>query len=344
MRKIVLFWATIALTTAALAASAILLVDYLRHAPVFCDIDGGCQRVKASPFAHPFGIPMPAFGIVGLLGLGLSALVPGSRARFVQAAFAIGAAALAIQLLFVQRSIGSFCPFCVVVDTSAILLGIVSIIRLVARWDPPPGRLRPGLAASAMLLGIGAPIAIGAALKPKPPIAGLPPAIAGEIRLSGSKVTVVDFVDFECPFCRMTHAELAPLLDERRSVVRVVRKLVPLRIHAHALDAAKAGCCSEKMGKGDELADALFRAPPEELTAEGCEKLAAGLGLDTELFRACVNDPATQARIDADRETFHAVQGHGLPTIWIDGTRLDGAQDREQLAATLDAAIRARSL
>jgi predicted DsbA family dithiol-disulfide isomerase len=88
------------------------------------------------------------------------------------------------------------------------------------------------------------------------------------------------------------------------------------------------------------MADALFKTSPEELTPEGCERIAKEVGLDLDRFRACVRDPATQARIDQDKETFHAVKGHGLPTIWIDSTKLEGAQERETLETTLNAAIR----
>src|SRR6185295_5203511 len=99
----------------------------------------------------------------------------------------------------------------------------------------------------------------------------VPPVIALEMKGTGrGKVTVVDFVDFECPFCRLTHAELAPAIEARRAKIRVARKHVPLRMHRHALDAAKAGCCGETLGKGDAMADALFSAPTEALTPEGC--------------------------------------------------------------------------
>jgi protein-disulfide isomerase len=170
---------------------------------------------------------------------------------------------------------------------------------------------------------------------------GVPPVIAEEMRATPrGQITLVDFVDFECPYCRATHAELAPLLAQRKDKVRVARKHVPLRMHPHAMDAARAGCCAELLGKGDEVADALFKADPSDLTPEGCERIAQQAGLDVGRFRACTQDPATDARIKRDGETFRAAKGHGLPTIFIDGTRLDGAQDRETLQATLDAAIR----
>jgi protein-disulfide isomerase/uncharacterized membrane protein len=349
MREKFHFWATNLVLAVALGASAILLVDYVRHAPVFCDVSGGCQAVKATIFARPFGIPLPAIGIAGLFGIGLTALIPGRGARIAQAAFAIPAGAFALLLLAVQAHMGTFCPFCVVVDTMTVAVAIASIVRLVTGWDPPSGRLIPGLAATAMIACVGAPIGVGWTLKPhpKPPpvaLGPIPQPIADEMKLAGAKVSVVDFVDFECPFCRMTHADLEPVLAQHKDKVRLVRKHVPLRIHAHAMDAARAGCCGESLGRGAELADALFHAPPEELTPEGCEKLAQEQGLDLEKFRACVRDPATQARIESDRATFRAVQGHGLPTIWVDGTKLEGAQDGQELAAALDAALHARQL
>ncbi|MBX3199166.1 MAG: hypothetical protein KF894_13630, partial [Labilithrix sp.] len=74
MRKNVWFWLTVVLVAAALVASAVLLVDYVRPAPVFCDAGGGCGKVKATVFARPLGVPLPAIGLVGMLGIGLAAL------------------------------------------------------------------------------------------------------------------------------------------------------------------------------------------------------------------------------------------------------------------------------
>ena len=152
---------------------------------------------------------------------------------------------------------------------------------------------------------------------------------------------MVDFVDFECPFCRMTHADFGPILEQNKGKVRVARKHVPLRMHAHAMDAARAACCGEKLGKADEIAEALFTAPVAELTPEGCENLAVKHGLDLARFKECVKDPEIDARIHADGEMFRAAHGHGLPTIYIDGAKLEGAQEREVLQSALDGAIRA---
>jgi predicted DsbA family dithiol-disulfide isomerase/uncharacterized membrane protein len=340
MRKNIWFWLTLLLVGAALVASAMLLVDYVRPSPVFCAAEGGCGRVRMTVFARPLGIPLPAIGLAGMLALGLSALTPGKYARIVQLSLAGIAALAALGLLGVQWMIGTLCPYCAVVDGSAIGLGILSTMRWRHVWDPPGGRVPIALSVAGLLVAIGIPLGVGFGQKIIPE--GIPAPIAAEIKRTGrGKVTVVDFVDFECPFCRMTHHEVKPLFEERKDKLRVARKQVPLRMHPHALDAAKAACCGEALGKGDEIADALFEAPPEELTREGCEKLAQTHGLDPAKFRACVDDPATKARIEKDVEAFHTAKGHGLPTIWVDGTKLEGAQDRETLASTLDSAIHA---
>jgi predicted DsbA family dithiol-disulfide isomerase len=122
----------------------------------------------------------------------------------------------------------------------------------------------------------------------------------------------------------------------------VVRKNVPLKQHPHALDAARAACCGEQMGKGEAMADALFSAPVDELTPEGCAKLAASLGLDENAFKRCTSDPATDARIHADQATFKAAQGHALPTLWIDEEKIEGMPQDDTLEKTLERAIARR--
>jgi uncharacterized membrane protein/predicted DsbA family dithiol-disulfide isomerase len=342
MRKTLPFWLVIVVCVAALVASSILLVDYMRPAPVFCDVDGGCGIVRRTVFAYPFGIPTPFFGIAGFLAIGLAQLLPGRRARIAQAMLAAFGAIVAAGLLAVQASMKTLCPYCAVADISALLLVGLSVARAVRGWDPPERLRTLSVGAGAVLLAIAAPILVGVNKKPIPLSTELPPVIADEMKKTPrNKITVVDFVDLECPFCRMTHVQLAPLLAERKDKVRVSRKHVPLRMHAHAMDAARAACCGEQLGKGDEMLEALFMAPAEELTPEGCEALAMKNGLDVTRFRDCLKDPTIDARIRADGETFRAAHGHALPTIYIDGKMLEGAQDREVLQYTLDSAIKA---
>lgn len=336
------FWVTLAVLLVALAASAVLLVDYVRHAPVFCDAGGGCGSVRKSALAHPLGIPLPAFGMAGLFAVALASLVPGRGARLLQAGLASLGAVVALGLIGWQLTNHTICPYCMTVDSSAVVLAILSTLRAVRGWDPPEGRLQPSLAALALLGAMGAPVGLGFVLTPKPVPEGVPDVITAELaKTPKGRVLVVDFIDFECPFCRMTHKAFAPLLHAHAGEVRVVRKNVPLRMHPHAMDAAKAACCAEQLGKGDPMADALASAPVEALTPKGCEDIAASQGIELDRFRACVAAPETEARIRADTETFRAARGHGLPTIWIGTQKLEGAQDEASLKEALESALRA---
>lgn len=339
-RKTVPFWIVIAVCAIALVASSLLLVDYVRPAPVFCAAEGGCGLVKKTAFAYPLGIPTPLIGIGGFLAIGLAQLLPGRRARIAQAMLGVFGGIVAAGLLIVQASMKTVCPYCFVTDVSALVLAGLSILRALRGWDPPAVRLQLAGGVGAMIVAVCVPVLVGMRMKAIP--TDVPPVIADEMRKTPrGKVTVVDFVDFECPFCRMTHTDFGPLLAERKDKVRVARKHVPLRMHPHAADAARAACCGERLGKGDEMAEALFAAPTNQLTPQGCEEIASQHGLDVARFKDCMKDPEIDARIRADGEAFRAAGGHGLPTIFIDGAKLEGAQDREVLKATLDSAIKA---
>ena len=155
----------------------------------------------------------------------------------------------------------------------------------------------------------------------------------------GGVATVVFFSDFQCPFCRRTHAALAPLVDARHDRVRVVVRHVPLPRHPDARGAARAAVCVERITKAlsDDYDRALFESP--DLSEAACEALAVERGVDRDRFQRCLSDPATDARIEQDLAMFEAVKGDGVPLLYIDRTRLEGAQSRSDLEAVLDDAI-----
>ena len=315
-----------------LVASSALLVDYLRPVPVFCAEGSGCDAIKHTPFAEPFGIPLPAVGLAGFLALGAVVLAPGRRARMAQVALAAGAALAGAMLLVVQYLLVEFCPYCGVADGSA-LASLAAASWWLARGEGDPGpawQVRAGVVALAAAVAL--PIVGGLFL----PVI-VPAVIKAEMASTPhGQLTVVDFVDFECPFCRMTQAELEPVLQAHKDRLRLVRRQVPLRMHVHALDAARAACCAEKLGKGEAMASSLFEADAEALTPEGCQKLAEQLGVSIDPYKACVVDPATDASIEADRAEFKAAGGKALPTIWIGRRQLVGARSREEIAKVVD--------
>jgi uncharacterized membrane protein/predicted DsbA family dithiol-disulfide isomerase len=320
---------------AGLVASAILAVDYLRPTPVFCSEGGGCDAVRRTAYAAVLGVPTPLVGLAGFVAIGISQLVGSPRARVAAVVLASVAALIGVLLLIVQAVLGHFCPYCIVADTSAIATAPIAWWRLARPFDARPPAFAAYAGAGLLAAATIVPVALGWRLG-----ARAPGVIVAEMdRTPVGKVTVVDFVDFECPFCRMTHGELEPILEAHRDRLRVVRRQVPLRMHPHAHDAARAACCAERLGRGEAMANALFAAPVDELTREGCEKVAQAVGLALDPYRACVADPKTDESIEADRAAFKAAGGYALPTIWIDGEQLIGAQPRAALEKALGDAL-----
>jgi protein-disulfide isomerase len=166
----------------------------------------------------------------------------------------------------------------------------------------------------------------------------LHPSLREEIaRSPRGTATVVFFTDFQCPFCRRTHAALEEAIADKRDRVRVVLKHVPLRGHPDARTAARAAVCAGEQNV--DLAQPLFAA--SDLSASACEDLAVSRGVDRQRYRACVSAPATDARIDQDTELlFEGLDGDGVPVLFVGKTRLEGEQARNSLASAIDAALR----
>jgi predicted DsbA family dithiol-disulfide isomerase/uncharacterized membrane protein len=322
-----------------LLPSVILVVDYMRPTPVFCAEGGGCDALKHTAVAMPLGVPLPVFGVAGFLALTIATLLPGKRARVAQVGLASVAGLVGLALALMQLGFGRLCVYCSIADACGILSAVAAAVRL--RVAPAVAASRGARTAAYAMVACAALAAVAIPIVPALRVRSVPPVIRDELAQTPRGIaTVVDFVDFECPFCRMTHADLEPLLEEHRNRVRLVRRQVPLAIHSHAMDAARAACCGERLGRGDAMANALFTAPEDELTPEGCERIAQTVGLPVDAYRACVKDAATDALIAADKAEFRAAGGHALPTLWIGEQEIVGAQPEETLRKALDSALR----
>ena len=173
--------------------------------------------------------------------------------------------------------------------------------------------------------------------------ATVPPFVREEMaKAPRGTATIVFFTDFECPFCRRTHAALAPILAARKEHVRLVLRHVPLARHPWARGAAHAAICVEALG-GDRAAgpyaDALFVA--DDLSPAGCQEIAARFGLDRDAMRACMSSAETDARVERDTAAFASTGGEGVPLLFIGAARFEGAQPPETLEAAVDDAIAA---
>jgi uncharacterized membrane protein/predicted DsbA family dithiol-disulfide isomerase len=319
-----------------LGASIASLIDTLGASPAFC-AESGCATVRESAWAHPLGVPMPVLGVaffVAAIALG-TASAPRTRR-----ALAIAGAAWAVLLIAVQAlAIGAWCKLCLVADLAAIGYAIAVIAGAAPLRFSAARLLALGPALAAAIAGLAlwthtAP--------PAPPPSNLPgfvqAAQAAQAAAVPGAATVVEVVDFECPFCRRLQRELAAAIERVSVPVQVVRKMLPLeRLHPHAMAAALAWCGADAQGKGEAMAEALYAAPPEELTTDGCEKLAGAVGCDLDRYRRDL--PAAQARVAAEMAEVRAAGVHSLPTLFIGDHRIEGAgTPTDELVALLERA------
>jgi protein-disulfide isomerase len=143
---------------------------------------------------------------------------------------------------------------------------------------------------------------------------------------SDAPVTLVEFADFECPFCRHIAPELDKLWTSRSTSIRFVFKFMPLAVHAHGEIAARAAVAAQAQGKFWEMHHALF-ADGSQLEQSDLESAARAVGLDVERFRVEMRSPATEARLKADRKLADDLGVKGTPTLFINGRQYDARLD-----------------
>lgn len=171
----------------------------------------------------------------------------------------------------------------------------------------------------------------------------LPEPIQRELaRSKPGEVTVVVFTDFQCPYCRRTHAKLEEVLAARedRGRVRLVLRHVPLRSHPEARPAALAAVCAERLlppAGAEAFVSALYRSL--DLSQASLERMLVEHGGAVESYRSCLAEPATAGRLDEDRASYRASEGEGVPLLYVGRQRLDGEPTTRSIATALDAAF-----
>jgi len=142
-------------------------------------------------------------------------------------------------------------------------------------------------------------------------------------------VTIVEFSDYQCPYCRKFHNEVLPQIQEEyisKGKVRYIFRDFPLSFHKQAVPAAIAANCAGEQGKYWEMNNFLFANPGKLSTSKIIPEVEA-LGLDKAKFEACVNDDSKKAEVDADSKAGRNYGVRGTPSLFIgktgDGTEMN---------------------
>ncbi|MBR0653312.1 DsbA family protein [Roseomonas terrae] len=141
-------------------------------------------------------------------------------------------------------------------------------------------------------------------------------------------VTIVEFFDVRCPYCKRLHAEMKPLLERDRSI-RVVMKDLPI-LGPQSVVASRALLAAQRQGKYGELYDALMGLrgePTDALIRSEAERV----GLDYGRLRGDMDDPAIQRRLDANIALARSLRIEGTPALIIGDTLVPGALPASQI-------------
>ncbi len=136
--------------------------------------------------------------------------------------------------------------------------------------------------------------------------------------LMGADVTIVEFSDFECPFCRQAHPILGRVAREHSDRVAFAFKHYPLSMHEYARAAARAAIAAQRQGKFWEMHDLLFENQ-HSLTPSDIEEYASRIGLDMARFRADMESDETEALIERNRDEGRELGVDGTPRIFVNG-------------------------
>jgi protein-disulfide isomerase len=143
---------------------------------------------------------------------------------------------------------------------------------------------------------------------------------------AAAPITIVEFSDFQCPYCARVNPTLKQIEEKYADKVRVVFRDFPLaQIHKDAAKAAEAGECAHEQGKFWEMHDKLF-ANQSKLQVEGLKQTATEVGLDAEKFNQCLDSSKYAAEVQKDVDEGARYGVTGTPAFFINGRMLSGAQ------------------
>jgi predicted DsbA family dithiol-disulfide isomerase/uncharacterized membrane protein len=321
----------------ALAVSAALFVDYTNSLLTFCGADSGCAAVRRSGFGYIvlFGwpAPLPIFGMLGFALL-LGAALTRELRRWVPL-FAVIGGVIALGLFGLQLfKIKHLCSLCVTIDTLGVLAALSGFVLWkgdATRADEEFG-LRWGAWPVLSVLALLAPLT-WPHLRPAPPV----PLGVQKLYQPG-KINVVEFADYECPFCRRLHPELQAVMAAYPGKVNFTRLNLPLHGHEFAQGAAEAQVCARDQGKGAEMADRLFAA--DDLKPEENRKLAGELGLDMTAYDGCIASGKADSVITAESKILIDYGLQGLPTTFVGAQTIIGVEPEEVFRDAFDHAER----
>ena len=153
-----------------------------------------------------------------------------------------------------------------------------------------------------------------------------------------AKVTIVEFSDFECPFCSRAEESVSQVMDHYAGKIRLVYRHFPLPNHANAGKAAEAAACANEQGKFWEMHKQLF-ANQTKLSVADLKAHAQAIGLDPAKFAECLDGGKMKVTVDTDQKVGAEAGVDGTPAFFINGQLLSGALPFTEFQKVIDAEL-----
>ena len=154
-----------------------------------------------------------------------------------------------------------------------------------------------------------------------------------------AKVTMVEFSDFQCPYCAKAAETTHKIKEKYGSKVHFVFRQFPLPMHDNAHAAAEAGMAAHAQGKFWQMHDLLF-TNQSALDRGSLEKYAKEVGLNVATFKKALDSKEYVAAVDADVKLGGAAAVNGTPSLFLNGARVDNPGNFETVSAMIDAALK----
>ena len=340
----------------------------------FCNLGGvvNCDVVLGSRYGMLLGVPVAAWSLVGFT-VGAALALPGTLGGAAGGMadlvlLSLVSASLGVSLVLAGVMIGVLghvCLLCLATDT-VIVVWAITVLPLAARFGTPGATIWWQRRTTARAIAVGTIVltvagATLAAVRVPGPVTTvhqlqlrdpkfyawytkLPVRPAGELVTPGchskgpadAAFVIVEFSDFQCPFCAQAFRDLRDLMHAHPEVSLVFRHF-PLDAscnsaveHSPHPDACLAACaaeCAGQQGRFWEYHDTLFEHH-DHLSRDDLFRYARETRLDIPAFRACLDAPATRARVGEDAQAGVRAGVASTPTLFINGRTVEGALER----------------
>ena len=333
-----------------------------------------CMAVATSGFSEIFGLPIAALGaafyLTFLLAAAIRRFAETRLAALSDVLLAGGLAAVGYSVFLAVVSVGIIkktCPFCMGLYFVNLAIAVTALVGHPAPWREAlaklPARVPRMLGSSGFwmtagmmaiatvgLQGVYVHMARGARLAQINRATHTMDAAEREsVDTTGAPgfgpkdapVVVVEFSDFQCPFCGRLGQDLHRAAEVAGNV-RVHFRHFPIdaacnptirqKFHEFACLAARASICADQLGKFWPMHDLLFENN-KALARPALRGYAARLGLDPEAFDACIDAPETMTAVKSDIDQAIKLKISGTPTWFVNGVRYVGAKPFDQLLA-----------